>query len=194
VWSNTAVPAPDPSWFYSSLAQVTAAIVGFLGAFVILRLLDFINEWRETGDSIVTTRAAFYAKHKELAAAKKTGRETATIESDIARLWGELVRLLTRRNAAAFPSVVNRMTIALLALTAAGILWPLISLSGPSNLTQLFFLVPWVAIVLVAAPVISKEARKQLDRLQATKLSQQFEGQYENYILQFEGHNGADET
>jgi hypothetical protein len=31
----------DPGWFSSSLAQVTAAIVGFLGGFVILRLLDF---------------------------------------------------------------------------------------------------------------------------------------------------------
>jgi hypothetical protein len=34
-------PIADPGWFSSSLAQVTAAIVGFLGGFVILRLLDF---------------------------------------------------------------------------------------------------------------------------------------------------------
>jgi hypothetical protein len=52
-------PIADPGWFYSSLAQVTAAIVGFLGGFVILRLLDFTKEWRETADAIVTTGAAY---------------------------------------------------------------------------------------------------------------------------------------
>jgi hypothetical protein len=34
----------DPSWFYSSLSQVTAAIVGFLGGFLILRLLGHISD------------------------------------------------------------------------------------------------------------------------------------------------------
>lgn len=36
----------DPSWFYSSLSQVTAAIVGFVGGFLILRLQQLMRDWR----------------------------------------------------------------------------------------------------------------------------------------------------
>jgi len=152
----------DPGWFYSSLAQVTAAIVGFLGGFVIVRLLDFIKEWRETADGLVTTRALYNAKQREPDTAKETGHHASPIESDVDRLWGELVRLLRRRDAARFPSVVNRLTFGLLALTAVGILWPLLALEGPSNGRQLAFLIPWVVIVLLASPLIAREARRQL--------------------------------
>ena len=177
-----AQPVADPGWFYSSLAQVTAAIVGFLGGFVILRLLDFTKEWRETADDIATTRAAYYAKHRELASAKGSGHGTAAIDSEIDRLWGELVRLLRRRDAARFPSVVDRLTYALLALTAVGIIWPLLTLGGPGNGTQLTFLVPWVAIVLLAAPLIAREARRQLELLRGTTLSEQSEAEYVRFV------------
>ena len=112
---------------------MTAAIVGFLGGFVILRLLDFMREWRGTADSIVTTRAAYYAKRSELERAEGNPATTPAIESDLDRLWGDLVRLLQRRDAAQFPRVVNRLTTGLLALMAVGIIWPLLALSGPSD-------------------------------------------------------------
>ena len=110
----------EPSWFYSSLAQVTAAIVGFLGGFIILRLLGFMSEWRETADGIRTTGAAWNAKRKELDRAEGDPNTTPAIESEIDRLWGELVRLLTRRDAARFPRVVSLLTLGMLLMTAVG--------------------------------------------------------------------------
>lgn len=179
-------PIADPGWFYSSLAQVTAAIVGFLGGFVILRLLDFMSEWRETADDIVTTRSAFYAKRTELETAKERGHLTTAIESDIDRLWGELVRLLRRRDAAQFPRVVNRLTAGLLVLTSVGIILPLLALEGPSNGRQLAFLIAWVVIVLIAAPLIAREARRQLKLLRGVKLSEESEAEYQQFLLDFE--------
>jgi hypothetical protein len=35
----------DPSWFYSSIAQSTAALVGFVGGFYIFRLQTYLSEW-----------------------------------------------------------------------------------------------------------------------------------------------------
>jgi hypothetical protein len=37
----------DPAWFYSSLSQVTAALVGFFGAALILRLQRNRERWRD---------------------------------------------------------------------------------------------------------------------------------------------------
>ena len=161
---------------------MTAAIVGFLGGFVILRLLDFMREWRGTADSIVTTRAAYYAKRSELERAEGNPATTPAIESDLDRLWGDLVRLLQRRDAAQFPRVVNRLTTGLLALMAVGIIWPLLALSGPSDLKQLGFLLPWVVIVLLSAPLIAREARKQLHLLKSVTLLPEWEAEYQRFI------------
>ena len=35
----------QPQWFYSSLARVTAAIVGFVGGFLLVRLLEVMRDW-----------------------------------------------------------------------------------------------------------------------------------------------------
>jgi hypothetical protein len=59
----------DPSWFYSSISQVTA-VVGFLGGFVIVRLVAFMSDWRETEVNILTTDAASEAKRNESARAE----------------------------------------------------------------------------------------------------------------------------
>lgn len=46
-WFDVSVLAvdPDPSWFYSSLAQSSAAVVGFVGAFLIFRIQDYMASW-----------------------------------------------------------------------------------------------------------------------------------------------------
>jgi hypothetical protein len=106
--------------------------------------------------------------------------------SQIDRLCGELVRLLKRRGAAQFPSVVNRLTAGLLALTLVGIILPLLALEGPSNGRQLALLIPWVVIVLLAAPLIAREARRQLKLLRRAKLSKESEAEYQQFLLEFE--------
>lgn len=96
------------------------------------------------------------------------------------------MRLLKRRDAAQFPRVVNRLTAGLLALTLVGIILPLLALEGPSNGRQFAFLLAWVVIVLLAAPLIAREARRQLKLLRGAKLSKESEEEYQQFLHQFE--------
>jgi len=180
-------PLPNPGWFYSSLAQVTAAIVGFLGGFIILRLTGFMSEWRETADTITTISAAYHAKRNEKKRAQGDPATTPGIESEEDRLWSELVRLLKRRDRAEFPRVVKWLAGGLLALTAVGIVWPLVALDGPSNLEQSTFLVSWSLVVLLVGFGIASEALRSLTSLKKTRLSKELETEYETYMLLFEG-------
>jgi hypothetical protein len=91
------------------------------------------------------------------------------------------VRLLKRRDGAQFPRVVNRLTAGLLALTFVGIILPLLALEGPSNGRQLAFVISWVVIVLLAAPLIAREARRQLKLLRGAKLSKESEAEYQHF-------------
>jgi preprotein translocase subunit Sss1 len=187
MWWNPGVPqAYDPGWFYSSLAQVTAAIVGFLGGFIIVRLVGFMSEWRGTADQIGTTGAAYNAKRNEKAKAQGNPATTPGIEYDEDRLWNELVRLLRRRDRAEFPRVVKWLALGLLALTGVGIVWPLVELQGPRDLRQWAFLVPWAIVVLLAAFAIAVEALRSLKSLKETTLSPDTEEGYRLFMRRFE--------
>lgn len=179
--------SPDPGWFYSSLAQVTAALVGFMGGFVILRLVAFMSEWRESADRIRTTGAAYHAKRAEWAKAEGNPTTTPAIEYEQDRLWNELIQLLTRRDAARFPRVISWLAAGLLVLAGVGIAWPLVELEGPSNLKQWAFLIPWALVMLLVALGIAWEAFRALRSLRQTRLSEGSEAEYETFMLQFEG-------
>lgn len=97
------------------------------------------------------------------------------IEYEEDRLWSELVRLLTRRDAAQFPPVIGRLTIGLLALTGVGIVWSLLELDGPTDLKQSSFLLPWVGIVLLVAFAIARETFRALRLLKGMRLSDEIE-------------------
>jgi hypothetical protein len=47
------IAAPDPNWFYSTLAQSTAALVGLTGGFLVSRLLDRQRDVAEARPEIV---------------------------------------------------------------------------------------------------------------------------------------------
>ena len=44
--------SPDPNWFYSSLAQCAAALVGLLGAVVVTRMQQQVLDARESANDL----------------------------------------------------------------------------------------------------------------------------------------------
>jgi hypothetical protein len=71
------------------------------------------------------------------------------------------------------------------------IIWPLLELSGPSDRKQLFLLIPWVLVVLLAALLIASEASRARRLLKGVTLSPKDEAAYQHFILQFEGRSGG---
>jgi hypothetical protein len=49
-----AVPVTDPAWFYSSLAQAAAAIIGLLGAILLAQLLRHADDMAKSRNELVT--------------------------------------------------------------------------------------------------------------------------------------------
>lgn len=68
----------DPNWFYSTLAQSTAAIVGLVGAFLLQRLLVQTNDVAVKREAI---RAEFMELHRKLAyELRDLGRVVGSLE------------------------------------------------------------------------------------------------------------------
>lgn len=149
--------APDPSWFYSSLAQSTAAIVGFVGAFLIFRIQDYTASWTRKRAELETLQrrwipAQIIAEQQErvwdeaMEAQPETPRASIVdprLESQRDATWRDLRPLLDDQIQAAFPTELVVITSLLGLLFVVGTLLPLLFLAAPANSDQAI----WAAVV-----------------------------------------------
>ncbi len=153
-------PTPDPQWFYSSVAQVSSAFVGFLGGFFILRLQTYSQEWRELrleierlSRVIAVTQAASRRLRREVgnrspaAAAADASTPTDEPSADEVQMQRrrtdalrELPTLLDRRASATFPFELTLMAILLFLLLLGGVGAPLLALPRPGIHEKLVYL------------------------------------------------------
>lgn len=174
------MPQAESAWFYSSLSQVTAAIVGFVGAFLILRLQTHISDWNDLLVRLETGQTRWLLTSDTFALDSRFQLEKGI-------LWAELLRALEEQKRAKMPSEITWGGCLLLALLAMGTAWPLIALQAPDLARKLSFLVPWGVLVLVLVSVMYLRARSVLGQLRRFELSGAAARQYEDYILQMEG-------
>jgi hypothetical protein len=142
----------EPQWFYSSLAQVSAGLVGFLGAFLLVRLSAYIAEWR-------TARTALLRLQREWSAAQRELKDCPPANAAAARMreadaWDDLRQADDERRGAHFPAELVGTLGILGLLLIVGALVPLLALPGPSTGEQVAYLVPVAALVVVAGAVM----------------------------------------
>jgi hypothetical protein len=162
---------PDPSWFYSSLSQVTAAIVGFLGGFLVLRVHGITARWQELVTQLDTLESAWQSA--ENAIRQKGRRQIAVLpneEMEEGRLFEELRKADREAVVAAMPTELLWAACVLVALLAVGGLWPLLTLGSPSNRIQAGFLGPFSLLVLAFTGLQYWELRRALKKLKAFRL------------------------
>ena len=131
----------SPEWFYSGLAQVTASLVGFLGAFLLFRLSSYIGEWRTSANELHHLQRAWAGSRTDEA------------------LW-ELRVLDDRRRDAVFPRELPLVFVVLGLVFVIGVVLPLMALTDPGDVTQAAYVVP-VALLVVAGAAIMLLAARQ---------------------------------
>jgi hypothetical protein len=179
--------AADPSWFYSSLSQVTAAVVGFLGGFLILRVLAQMSEWKDMKVRLVSLQSAWVVADQAVQTSETHRGNVAFSErAEESRLRSDLFRAIEERASAEMPPEYLRGAAALVALIGVGIIWPLITLGSPDNWEQLYFLGPWTLLLIIFMAYGARQARAALTDLKSLPLWERVEGQYEDHLLQLE--------
>jgi hypothetical protein len=94
--------AADPSWFYSSLSQVTAAVVGFVGGFLVLLLQQQISAWRELLVQLETGQTRWWLTSDTF---HQKGQEEWIPQLHVERQqrWAELTHALAEKERARMP-------------------------------------------------------------------------------------------
>jgi hypothetical protein len=101
----------DPAWFFSSLAQATAALVGFVGGFSFYRLHGYIAEWTAAARELGTQQRRWPAARRDVRRedARRVddpsegprGRTHAELLAD--NLWGDVRRHVDAQDSTHFP-------------------------------------------------------------------------------------------
>lgn len=162
----------DAAWFYSSLAQVSAAVVAFLGGFLLLRLQDYERYWQ---DVLVRLRMnqARWAQDRDL-------------QPNASFSWNELVRAVEEQKQASVPRHIFWSGGCLALLFITGSVAPLFALRAPSNPAKAWFLLPVAALVLAFVVIAYVRSRKTLAELKAFKLWPLVDGAYIDWEMQNE--------
>ncbi len=161
----------DPAWFYSSLAQVTAAFIGFVGGFIFLRLQQIFAGWRDLALRLQAAQMAWITARRNIR--KRTEANIAVLpemDTEVRRTWVELWFILKQRQIASLPRNLGLWVVLLLALSIVGIIGPLIALQEPVLSTRVVFLVPWSALVLSFVLLGYAQARTFLSRLKSVAI------------------------
>ena len=149
----------DAQWFYSSLAQVSAALIGLLGGFLLVRLSSYIAEWRDARGRLLRLEREWRTATAATLRAQAAGgaaREAREREDDA---WYALRVAADEREAARFPRELVVTLVVLAALLVTGVLAPLLALGAPGNAEQgayvavIAVLVVGVGLVMTAAAV-----------------------------------------
>lgn len=164
--------SPDPQWFYSSLAQVGSAFVGFLGGFFILRLQTYSQEWRDVRLEINRLYSSWNSAQRTLEKlASPTGESNVDVEQsllarrdDVAR---QLAPLIDRRTNAAFPRELIVMAVLLLLLLGGGVVAPLLALPRPAETEKVIYLSVVAGLFVVMGIAMLALALSSLKNLRA---------------------------
>ncbi len=175
--------------FYSSLSQVTAAIVGFFGGFLILRLLGYITDWRELRRRLESTQSRWAFMESAAEEGERRYSDEAfylQLRAEENRLWSELFRAKQEQGHVEMPVELGFAGVVLAALIGIGVIWPLFALAAPSNHLQSVFLLPWMILMVIFAALMYLKARQAYRELKAFQLWDRVEAQYEDQLLQAE--------
>jgi hypothetical protein len=180
----------DASWFYSSLAQVTAALVGLLGGFLTLRLLGYMNDWRQLEGRLKLLQNSWVLA--DLATENNSQLKTPTEQADARReenrLWNELLFSIEERETAVVPREFLWGGLTLFLLLIAGVLLPLLLLDQPDVLEKSGLLALFAALVLLFSSFIYVGASSSLESLQREDvLWERTQGRYEDHQMTVEG-------
>lgn len=157
----------DPAWFYSSLAQATAALVGFVGGFYIYRLQGYISDWTTAARELTSQQVRWLAAHRDVrreqtvhAADAGDGLRSRTEAERIEdNLWADLRRHLDAQDSTVFPAELGWLGLGLAALFVVGCVIPLMWLGEPSNIEQFGFVLPVTLLVVAIGAYMHHRAR-----------------------------------
>jgi hypothetical protein len=185
----------QPQWFYSSLAQVTAAIVGFVGGFLLLRLLEVIRDWsglvdrlreRQTRWARADHRERAYDQVHELKLGPFTG-ERLELSNDESETWSDLYETIQEQRATKMPTDLL-WSLGLVTLIAfAFALGPLLALDHPSFYERLIWLAGLATALGALVALLRAAVRARYKALQEFELYPHTKARLEDYELQIEG-------
>ncbi len=182
----------DPAWFFSSLAQVTGAIVGFAGGFLILRLQGYITDWERLLARLETGQTQWLLTTDRYHTIERGDVWDHQLSIEKNQRWAELMRAQRELDDARMPAELVVAGILLIGLVAVGIVWPLLALGAPTNGAQISYLSPWGLLILAVGGVMFWRANSALSRLRSFKLRGDAAAQLEDEKLQEEGWIGLD--
>lgn len=194
----------EPEWFYSSLAQVVAALSGFIGGFLLLRLLDTMREWNGLKERLRQLQIAWNRAHHKNESYREqderhfgpfTGERLEASQAETAA-WGDLYQAIQDSRAAMMPGELTLAIVGVAFLALGGTLGPLFFLPAPAVGDK----VPWLlAVGVVFAGLLgvvyrgARRALKDLKEFEKSELYSLTEWRLEDYELQIEGWRDRDE-
>ncbi len=140
-------------WFYSTLAEVSATIVGFLGAFLVIRLHAAMDEWRRESARVREARLLLVRLQDQLAGSA-SARDVERARSAL----DDLLVTADRQQLARFPMELTVGGAVLGGLLVVGVIAPLVALDAPGDAVQSAFLLPFGALTLLAAGLMYASA------------------------------------
>lgn len=185
----------QPQWFYSSLAQVTAAIVGFVGGFLLLRLLEVMREWSALSDRLGERQRRWSrAQHREdqydQIHEMKTGPykgERLRLANEVSDAWSDLYETIQEQRGAKMPSDLL-WSLGLIVLVAyAFALGPLLALDHPGLVERGVWLGALATALALLAAFLRGAVRARYKTLRDFKLYPHAYARLEDYELWIEG-------
>jgi hypothetical protein len=195
------MPESDPSWFFSSLAQSTAAVVGFVGAFLIFRIQDSTTAWARKCADLETLQRRWIPAHivvdgqedewyTELGAEPHAPRDSfvdRAVERDRDEARRELRPLLDEKHSAQFPTELPIITALLGVLFIAGTMAPLLFLGAPENEQQALWVVLVSGLLACSAVFMVRRAHGGFTDFKNATVLPVVVGEWEQQLLNEEG-------
>lgn len=191
----------QPEWFYSSLAQVTGAIVGFLGGFLLLRLLEVMREWQSLQERLGERQTRWSRAHSRERAYDQvhppklgpfTG-ERLKLSNDLSDAWSDLYEVIEERRRARLPADLL-WSLALVTLIAFSFaLGPLLALEEPSATERVLWLGTLGTALIGLATLLRAAVYNRYKALQGFKLYPRTVARLEDYELWVEGMQELEE-
>jgi hypothetical protein len=171
------------SGFYVAVAEVTAAVVGLLGGFLMQRVLSYVHEWQALRRQLEASQASWLRRKEEVGrATDRSGEARRRSQSDVDWLWQELLEALEEKSGAAIPSELKLGAAILGLLFCLGTAAPLLLLGAPTNGAQLIFVIVGISLLASFVWLIARLAAQTLKRVKDFKLSRDASERYRQFI------------
>lgn len=185
----------QPQWFYSSLAQVTAALVGFIGGFLLLRLLEVMREWKTLLDRLQDrqskwSRAERLEWHYDQTHESKLGPyqgEKLRLNNDTSDSWSALYDTLQERSAAKMPVELLASLGAVTTIALVFGLGPLLALDHPSFSERMAWTGGLATGLSLVAVLLANAVRSRHKQLHSFKIYPHTQGHLDEYEAWIEG-------